>query len=143
MSHVFVSYSRKDSETVANIVARLERDGLSVWLDREDIRGGELWRETIVKAIDNAYAFVLMLSSNSVASENVRKEVDLAEGANKHLLPVMLALSNYQPNCGINWRAFNGLNTTAILTLNMLNSLTCYALTSQSSLSANCKPCVK
>ena len=91
MSHVFVSYSRKDSETVTNIVARLEGDGLSVWFDCEDIRGGELWRETIVKAIDTAYAFVLMLSPNSVASENVRKEVDLAEGANRHLLPVMLA----------------------------------------------------
>src|SRR5688572_5086315 len=91
MNHVFVSYSRKDSETVAKIVARLEGEGLNVWLDREDIRGGELWRETIVKAIDNAYAFALMLSPNSVVSENVRKEVDLAEGANRHFLPVLLA----------------------------------------------------
>jgi len=91
MSHIFVSYSRKDGEAVDNIAARLQRDGFEVWLDREDIKGGELWRESIVKAIDNAYAFVLMLSPDSAASENVRKEVDLAEGAGKTLLPLLLA----------------------------------------------------
>src|SRR6266545_6582627 len=91
MQHVFVSYSRKDSEAVDHIVTRLTADGFNVWLDRKEIRGGELWREDIVEAIDNAYACVLMLSPDSVASDNVRKEVDLAEGANRELIPVMLA----------------------------------------------------
>lgn len=91
MSHIFISYSRKDSKAVDNIAARLQRDGFDVWLDREDIRGGELWREAIVKAVDHAYAFVLMLSPDSAASENVRKEVDLAEGAGRALLPLLLA----------------------------------------------------
>src|SRR6266508_4932291 len=91
MSHVFISYSRKDSETVDQIVTRLEAENFTVWIDREDIHGGELWREAIVEAVDNAYAFVLMLSPYSVASNNVRKEVDLAEGAGKSLLPLLLA----------------------------------------------------
>ena len=91
MSHVFVSYSRKDSETVDHIVARLDEDKFDAWMDREEIHGGDLWREEIVEAIDNAYAFVLMLSPGSVASDNVRKEVDVAEGAAKALIPVLLA----------------------------------------------------
>src|SRR6266487_6321040 len=90
MQHVFVSYSRKDGEAVDQIVARLNEDGFNVWLDRKEIRGGELWREDIVEAIDNAYTCVLMLSPDSVASDNVRKEVDLAEGSAKELIPVML-----------------------------------------------------
>src|SRR6266498_2550029 len=90
MQHVFVSYSRKDSEAVDHIVTRLTADGFNVWLDRKEIRGGELWREDIVEAIDNAYACVLMLSPDSVAADNVRKEVDLAEGSSKELIPVML-----------------------------------------------------
>lgn len=90
MSHVFVSYSRQDHETVDHIVARLNTDGLKIWLDRSAIKGGDLWREEIVEAIDNAYACVLMLSPNSAASDNVRKEVDLAEGANKDLVPTLL-----------------------------------------------------
>jgi hypothetical protein len=91
MSHVFVSYSRKDSEPVDHIVARLEGENFKVWIDREEIKGGELWRKAIVEAVDNAYAFVLMVSPHSVASDNVRKEVDLAEGAGKALIPVLLA----------------------------------------------------
>jgi hypothetical protein len=90
MNHVFVSYSRKDHETVDYIVARLNTDGLKIWLDRSAIKGGDLWRDEIVEAIDNAYACVLMLSPDSAASDNVRKEVDLAEGANKGLVPTLL-----------------------------------------------------
>ncbi len=91
MKHVFISYSRKDSATVDHIVARLDEDKFEAWIDREEIHGGDLWREEIVEAIDDAYAFVLMLSPDSVASDNVRKEVDLAEGAAKALIPVLLA----------------------------------------------------
>jgi hypothetical protein len=91
MSHVFISYSRKDTETVDKIVGRLNSDGVNVWLDRESIRPGALWRESIVKAVDNAYVCVLMLSPNSAASDNVRKEVDLADGANKEFIPTVLA----------------------------------------------------
>lgn len=91
MRHVFVSYSRRDSEIVNYIVARLTKDGFHVWLDREAIKGGDVWREAIVEAVDNAYACVLMLSPASVASDNVRKEVDLADGASKDLIPMMLA----------------------------------------------------
>jgi hypothetical protein len=91
MSHVFISYSRKDSETVDRIVQRLEAENFTVWIDQEEIHGGDLWREAIVEAVDHAYAFVLKLSPSSVALDNVRKEVDLADGAGKALLPLYFA----------------------------------------------------
>jgi len=91
MKHIFVSYSRIDGEAVDYIVARLEQDGFNVWIDHEEIKAGDLWQEAIVQAVDNAYAVVLMLSPGSVASDNVRKEVDLAESASKELVPVLLA----------------------------------------------------
>jgi TIR domain-containing protein len=91
MRHIFISYSRIDSEVVGHIVTRLEQDGFNVWIDREEIKAGELWQEAIVQAVDNAYAFVVMLSPSSATSDNVRKEVDVAEGENKELVPVLLA----------------------------------------------------
>jgi len=108
MNHIFISYSRKDSEVVDGIVARLTQDGFKVWIDREDIKGGELWREAIVEAVDTAYACILMLSPDSVASNNVRKEVDLTEGAGKALVPVLLAPVKLPANlryqlAGIQW----------------------------------------
>ena len=64
MNHVFVSCSRTDSEMVDHLVARLNGDVFYVWLDRKDIKGGNLGREEIVEAFDHAYVFVLMLSPN-------------------------------------------------------------------------------
>jgi hypothetical protein len=91
MRHIFVSYSRIDSGVVDQIVARLGQDGFDVWIDREEIKAGELWQQAIVQAVDNADVFVLMLSPEAVVSDNVRREVDVAEGAKKELVPVMLA----------------------------------------------------
>ena len=91
MGQVFISYSRRDSETVENIVSQLEAEGINAWLDREDIKPGQQWRKQIVEAIDTADAFVLHLSPDSGASDNVLKELNLAEEAlEPFILPIML-----------------------------------------------------
>jgi TIR domain len=83
MGHIFISYSRRDIELVNGMVTTLEQAGLSVWIDRERIKAGRTWRAQIVQAIDTCDAFVLMLSSHSAVSENVRKEIDLAQDAGR------------------------------------------------------------
>ena len=88
MSHVFLSYSRRDAEQVRRLFSKLEQAGVDVWLDRDDIRGGDQWRRQIVAAVDDCGAFIIVLSPNSVRSDNVRKELDLAESAHKRILPV-------------------------------------------------------
>ena len=49
MSHLFLSYSRMDSKTVDDIIARLTRDGFDVWLDCKDIGGGDLFQHRIYR----------------------------------------------------------------------------------------------
>lgn len=90
MGRVFISYSRKDTETVDRIANVIQGAGLDVWLDRHNIRAGNEWRVQIVQAIDTCDAFVLMLSPNSAASENVRKEIDLAQDSQRRLFVIML-----------------------------------------------------
>jgi len=90
MTQVFTSYSRRDKETVDQIVGVIENTGIDVWIDREDIKAGNMWRVQIVEAIDTCAAFLLMLSPNSTASDNVRKEIDLAEGSERPIFAVML-----------------------------------------------------
>jgi hypothetical protein len=97
MGFVFISYSRQDTNTVDEIVARLKRDGVDVWIDRVNIKGGDLWTVAIVEAIDTADSFVLMLSPGSTASDNVRKEVQLAQDANKKLFPFQLVTVKLPP----------------------------------------------
>ena len=90
MSQVFTSYSRRDVETVDHIVSEMKKSGLQVWIDREAIKAGREWRVQIVQAIDTCDAFVLMLSANSAASDNVRREIDLAQDSQRALFALML-----------------------------------------------------
>ena len=90
MAQVFTSYSRRDTEIVDTIVGKMTQAGISVWIDREAIKAGNQWRVQIVQAIDTCNAFVLMLSPNSAASDNVRKEIDLSQDSGRTIFAVML-----------------------------------------------------
>src|SRR5215207_4762260 len=91
MAQVFTSYSRRDTEVVDTIVGKMSEAGIRVWVDRSAIKAGNTWRVQIVEAIDTCAAFVLMLSPNSTASDNVRKEIDLSQDAGRTIFAVMLA----------------------------------------------------
>jgi hypothetical protein len=112
MGFVFVSYSRKDQKVVDFIVSKLKDDGFDVWIDRENIRGGDHWQERIVKAIKTTDAVVLMLSPNSAQSDNVGKEVGLAGTSKRRLFPMLLAPVDVPDNLmyqlsGIQWIEFH------------------------------------
>jgi hypothetical protein len=88
--YAFISYARVDSKIVDTLILRLKKAGYRVWVDRAGIAGGDHWRQEIVDAIENCTVFILALSPHSVRSENVRKEVDLADSANRLILPIEL-----------------------------------------------------
>jgi len=67
---------------------KLESNGIPVWVDRTDIQGGSKWRSEIVQAIDEADAIVIVLSQHSIQSDNVRKELDVAEGFRARVIPL-------------------------------------------------------
>lgn len=90
MAKLFISYSRKDGEIALKLADDLEKAGHSVWIDRKDIGGGSVWAAEIAKAIHECEYFLLLISLNSVQSDNVRKEVDLAAEDKKVFLPVVL-----------------------------------------------------
>jgi len=52
--------------------------GINVWLDEAEIKLGESLIEKIREAIDSVEYVVVLLSKNSVGSNWVKKEVDIA-----------------------------------------------------------------
>lgn len=62
---VFISYSRKDAETVDQIREELQKNGISYFIDREDIPGGEQYLTTIFEAINDSKVFLFIGSYNS------------------------------------------------------------------------------
>jgi adenylate cyclase len=90
MSDIFISYSRKDSEQALQLAERLQGEGMSVWIDQRGIEAAKSWSAEIVDAIEGCRVFLLLLSSTSVNSENVAKELSLAFESKRVLLPVVI-----------------------------------------------------
>jgi len=73
---VFVSYAHQD-RTVANAVcATLEAHGIRCWIAPRDILPGSDWGEAIIDAIQGTKALVLVFSSSSNDSDQIKREVE-------------------------------------------------------------------
>jgi hypothetical protein len=87
---VFVSYSVPGRDCAFELVARLEARGLSVWIAPRDISPAAEWAEEIIDAISSARLMVLVFSSHSNASSQVRREVERAVHKQLSILPFRL-----------------------------------------------------
>ncbi|MCA9884620.1 MAG: toll/interleukin-1 receptor domain-containing protein [Anaerolineae bacterium] len=90
MSHVFISYSHKDTEMMKIIRERLEDDGLIVWTDENLNWGTPSWVKSVEGAIRNASAMVVLLSPDSNASTWVDREISMAELLKIPIFPILI-----------------------------------------------------
>lgn len=97
MSEIFISYSRSDRDFVDSLIAGIQQGGFEIWVDREDIRGGQAWRAAISRAIRACPAFIVILSPNSIKSRNVTKELDLADKHSKAIIPLLYQKCDIPP----------------------------------------------
>lgn len=88
MADVFISYAREDAESARRFAEGFQSAGLSVWWD-DALRSGEVFDESIERALREAKAVVVLWSPQSVASRWVRAEATLAD-RNRTLVPVTI-----------------------------------------------------
>jgi hypothetical protein len=86
---LFVSYSHEDRGYVRDLVQHLGTAGLPVWYDHS-IHPGQSFSIDIERAIDSCFAFAVVLSPDSVASQWVRQELSRARRLGKPIWPLML-----------------------------------------------------
>jgi len=67
MSHIFISYSHKDSDYAHQLAHSLEERGLVVWID-ERIDYGTRWPRVIQENLDACAAFILVMTPRSFES---------------------------------------------------------------------------
>src|SRR5689334_22619916 len=88
---IFLSYGRKDADRVTQLHTRLASEGYAAWIDADDLFGACDWSAEIATAIDSCQVLILAISSESMNSENVWREVHYAVCANKPVLPLYLS----------------------------------------------------
>ncbi|MBR0169109.1 MAG: TIR domain-containing protein, partial [Synergistaceae bacterium] len=75
MGRIFLSHATEEHELVVHLANYLEKNNFRAWYAPRDIVGGIDYDREIIAAIKDCRAFVLLLSRNSDASEDVKTEV--------------------------------------------------------------------
>lgn len=87
---VFIGYSRRDSAPAEAIQAALANAGLRWYRDVTHIPGSEEWQTAITEAISESQAYLALLSSDSIASRHVSREMQIAYQLEKPFIQVVL-----------------------------------------------------
>src|SRR5215213_7520244 len=90
MAKLFVSYSRRDSVAARKLIDAFRAIDQQVWVDWESIPPAVDWLEQIFRGIEEADAFIFLISPDSIASEVCKVEVGRAAQNNKRIIPVVV-----------------------------------------------------
>jgi hypothetical protein len=101
---VFLCYARADSDLVTRLRTDLLRQGIHVWIDREDLQPGTLdWEEALRTAIRAAQAVLLIASPNARSSRYVRDELRIAEMYQRSVYPLWIAGMQWMDAVPLGW----------------------------------------
>ena len=72
MNAVFLSYAREDIEAARRIAEALRSQGVEVWFDQSELRGGEEWDAKIKRQIRDCTLFLAVISAHTQARRSPR-----------------------------------------------------------------------
>lgn len=95
MSSIFLSHNSKDKPFVRKLASDLRRRSFYVWVDEAEIKLGDSLINKIREGIDKVEYVGVVISNDSINSEWVKYEIDIAmnheiEGKKVKVLPIML-----------------------------------------------------
>ena len=125
MSHIFISYSKKDIEFARHLRKLLQDKGFAVWMDDTKLVPSERWWSTIESNIKTCAAFIVIMSPNSQASEWVEREILVAEDEEpkKPIFPVLLAGKRWPRLANIQYEEMLGGETITDLSSDFVDAL--------------------
>lgn len=84
---VFISYSHNDKKQADAVCYQLESANIECWIAPRDISPSKDWAEEIIDAINSVNIMVLIFSSHSNTSPQVRREIERAVHKGINVLP--------------------------------------------------------
>ena len=95
--YVFISHATADDDFVRQLREGLEGQGVTVWVDSRNLRGGDRLAPDIQQAIAEARQFIVVLSPSTINSPWVRWEIQQAletqpqrPGQDYRVIPLLL-----------------------------------------------------
>lgn len=75
MTNVFLSYSNKDKDLASIFINKLKDFDIKVFVDVLDLKVGDNWSEVLNNGLRNSDAVVILITKNSISSDNVSSEL--------------------------------------------------------------------
>ena len=94
--YAFVSYSHMDFDEAMSFIASLQEKDIPAWFD-EGVEIGVEYAEYIADKLCHASAFILLITPNSIKSEFVRKELQMAIDLKMHPICIYLKETTLTP----------------------------------------------
>ncbi len=88
-NNVFLSYTLADKALAEKLTRKLEDAGQSVWIDVEDIRYADNWKDAVWPALERARAVLFITSAAALASRNCLEELAYAAELGKRIIPII------------------------------------------------------
>ena len=85
MSHIYISHSAQDLDALLEIHEALRAAAIPDWYDP-----GEQNRANMNRAIDDAFAMIVLVSAGSVRSKAVRQDIERAKARGLTLIPYQI-----------------------------------------------------
>src|ERR1700677_727052 len=98
---VFISHSLKDKAVADAVCARLEAAKVRCWIAPRDISPGADWAESIIDALGSCHVMILIFSSHSNVSPQVKREVQRA--FEKGLTVMPFRIEDVQPSASLEY----------------------------------------
>ena len=91
MAHeVFISYSPQDKLTADAACAMLEAEGIRCWIAPREVTPGSEWSVSVIDAIAEVRAFVLVFSGHANESGQIKREVERAVHQGIPIIPLRI-----------------------------------------------------
>lgn len=89
LEKVFISYASADRRFALRLTRRLGKAGVDVWIDKQQIDGGDDWIKKLEEALETHPAVVLVESPASQISKWVRRELNHVRPLGATIIPVV------------------------------------------------------
>jgi WD40 repeat protein len=86
LTQVFIRYAESDRDVMQRLTRTLQREKITIWTDRSEIKKRMTFQEKLHRGIAVADNFVYLVSPYSITSDYCQKEIDLALAYHKRVI---------------------------------------------------------
>jgi hypothetical protein len=125
-TQVFISYARADEDFAKALSLQLTKRGLSVWNAAAEVLPGDNFGLQTGEALRKSRAMVVLVSPDSMRSENVRHEIEYALGDPNYehrVFPVHVRPTEDMPWILRRFKSFDAQQSAAKVSESIANAL--------------------